>query len=266
VNRKLITAVPVALAVGVLSGCGSSTEAKPVSNDAASPSSSAPAKAAAVGGAVDGLAVATKMVDAMLAKKTAHMSLTNNGTPTMEGDYEVGNPVKVAVKMSQQGLKLEVVQVGGVIYLKGIPGSPKPWIKLDPKGTDAFSKGMSSLTDVAESSDPRALVATMKGVKGKYLGTEQVRGEATAHYVFRIPISSYGKVLSPAVRKALRSSVKGPIATDYWVGGDNLPRKMATTMVVSGKKAVTELTYSDWGKPVTIVAPPAALVITPPSR
>lgn len=170
------------------------------------------------------------------------------------------------MKMSQQGLNLEVVQVGGVIYVKGIPGLPKPWIKVDPKGNDAFSKGMSPMTDLAESSDPRALVSTMRGVRGKYLGTEQVGGESTRHYLFRIPISSYGKVLSPATFKALRSTVKRPIATDYWVGGDNLPRKWATSMVVSGKKTVSELTYSEWGKPVKIVAPPASQVVTPPSR
>ena len=263
-NRKLSTAAISALAMVAIGACGSSTATKPSANTAASSSSSPSPHAPAVGGAVDGLAVATKMADAMLAKKTAHMSVTSNGTPTAEGDYEVGNPVNVAMKMSQQGLNLEVIQVGGVIYIKGVPGMTKPWLKLDPKGTDARSKALASVADVSKSSDPRALVETMEGVKGKYLGTEQVGGDSTEHYLFLIPISSYGKVLSPAVVKALRGMVKGPIATDYWVGEDNLPRKMATTMVVGGKKQLTELTYSDWGKPVNIVAPPAAQVGAPP--
>lgn len=89
-NRKLIAAVTLAGAMAALSGCGSSIETKPVAADAASPSASASAKAPTAGGAVDGLTVATTMVHAMVAKKTAHMSMTNNGTATLEGDYEVG--------------------------------------------------------------------------------------------------------------------------------------------------------------------------------
>lgn len=263
-NRKLTAAAVAPWIVVALSACGSTPDAKPAAKNATSPSSSPSSQAHAAEGAVDGREVATKMVDAMLAKKTAHMSITTNGTPTMEGDYEVGNPVKVAMKMSQQGLKLEVVQVGGLIYLKGIPGTSKPWIKVDPKGTDPFSKAMASVGDISKSSDPRTLVETMEGVKGKHVGTEQVAGDSTEHYLFQIPVSSYAKVLGPEALKAMQGMVKGPIATNYWVGEDNLPRKMATTMVVGGKKQLTELTYSDWGKPVNIVAPPAAQVGPPP--
>ena len=264
-NRKLTTAAIATVLIVALSACGSSTDAEPPAKNAASPSASPSSPAHAAHGAVDGREVATKMADAMLAKKTAHMSMTTNGTPTMTGDSEVGNPIKVAMKISQQGLKLEVVQVSGLLYIKGIPGTTKPWIKVDPKGTDAFSKAMASVSnEISKSSDPRALVETMEGVKGKHVGTEQVGGDSTEHYLFLIPISSYAKVLSPAGLKALKGMVKGPIANDLWVGEDNLPRKMATTMVVGGKKQLTELTYSDWGKPVNIVAPPAAQVGTPP--
>ena len=263
-NRKLTTAATATVLIVALSACGSSTDAKPPAKNATSPSSSPSSPAHAADGAVDGQEVATKIVDAMLAKKTAHMSIANNGTPTMEGDYEVGNPVKVAMKVSQEGLKLEVVQVGGVIYLKGIPGTTKPWIKVNPKGTDAFSKAMASLGDISKSNDPRAMVKTMEGVKGKHIGTEQVGGGSTEHYLFQIPISAYATVLSPEALKAMQGMVKGPIATEYWVGEDNLPRKMTTTMLVGGKKQLTQLTSSNWGKPVNIVAPPAAQVGPPP--
>lgn len=212
------------------------------------------------GGVVNGQMMATMVADAMIAKKTAHMSLSTNGKPVGEGDYEFSNPVNVDMKMSQQGLNLEIVQVRGVIYIKGIPGLPKPWVKADPKGTDPFSKAMSSMGDLSKSNNPRAAIAMMKGVKGRDLGTAQVGGVPTRHFAFEIGLSSYGKLLSPQLLAGVRKAIKGPIATDYWVGADNLPRKITSIVPLLGKKQSTEITYSDWGKPVHIVAPPAAQV------
>jgi len=193
---------------------------------------------------VDGQALATEMVDAMITSKTAHTTLSTDGKPLGEGDYEFANPLKVSMKVSQQGMNMEVVQVGGITYIKGIPGTSKPWFKLDPQGTDPFSKAMSSVADLSKSNDPRALVSMMEGVKGRDVGTEQVGGVSTKHYAFEVPLSAYGKVLSPQVLKLMEGMVKGPIAMGYWVDDDNLPRKLSTVMVLSGKKSTTEITYT----------------------
>jgi len=182
----------------------------------------------------------------------------------MQGDYEFGNPVKLALKMSRQGLNMEVVQVGGVTYIKGLPGMSKPWFKLDPKGGDAFSKMMASMVDVSKSNDPRSLVSMMTGIKGRDLGMEQADGVPTNHYAFQVPLSAYGKVLSPQILKLMRGMIKGPITMGYWVGDDNLPRKMSSEMMLSGKSSKTEIAYSDWGKSVDIVAPPATQVGSAP--
>jgi hypothetical protein len=261
-NRKLIAAVG-ATAVVALSACGSSTDDKPAAKITTARSSSAPAtsgQTVEAEGAVDGQALASKMVDAMIASKTAHTTLIVNGASSGEGDYEFSSPLKVSMKMSQQGLNMEIVQVGGVTFIKGIPGMAKPWLKFDPKGTDTFSKLMSSLVDVSKSNDPRALVSVMEGVKGRDVGSEQMDGVPTEHYAFEVPLSAYGRVLSPEVLKLMQGMVKGPIAMGYWVDAGNLPRKLSSVMEISGKKQSTEITYSDWGKPVNIAAPPAAQV------
>ena len=46
--------------------------------------------------------------------------------------------------MSVAGGSMEVVSVGGVMYMKGLIKSKdgKPWVKIDPNGTDEFSKRM----------------------------------------------------------------------------------------------------------------------------
>lgn len=272
-NRKLITGVVAGSALSsvlALSACGSSTDAKPVAKTTPSVSATAhtmSASSAARGGVVDGKMLATMVADAMVASKTAHMALATNGKPGGEGDYKFGNPVSVDMKMSQQGMDLEIVQTDGAVYVKGIPGLPKPWLKVNPQGTDAFSKAMSSMGDLSKSSDPRAAISMMNGVKGRDLGTARVGGVATRHFAFKIKLSAYGKLLSPQMLKAAKGTIKDPIATDYWLGDDNLPRKVTSVVTLKGgKKQSTQITYSDWGKPVNIVAPPAAQVATPPSR
>ena len=41
-----------------------------------------------------------------------------------------------SMEMAIQGQTLQIVSAGGIIYMKGLPGSSKPWVKIDPKGTD----------------------------------------------------------------------------------------------------------------------------------
>lgn len=272
-NRKLIAAVGVC-AVVALSACGSSTDTRsPAKAGASASSQSAPAATAdkpssqqpPAGGTIDGEVLAAKVVDAMIAKKTAHASLAIAGAPAGAGQYEFSSPPKVAMKMSQQGVDLQIVQVGGITYIKGIPGTKKPWFTFDPKGTDAFSKLMASMVDSSKSNDPRALISMMNGVKGRDLGTEHVDGAPTHHYVFEVPLSAYGRVLSPQLLSVMKGMMKGLIVMAYWVDDEFLPRKLSTVMTLSGNEQETVITYSDWGNPVTIVAPPAAQVGGPPS-
>ncbi|HEY8882013.1 MAG TPA: LppX_LprAFG lipoprotein, partial [Dermatophilaceae bacterium] len=170
------------------------------------------------------------------------------------------NPVKVAMKFSMKGMNLEAVAVGGFVYIKGIPGTTKPWLKVDPKGTDAFSVAMSPVAGLSKSADPRLLDVLIGGIKGHYLGTEQVGGVWTGRFAFELPMSALpaGLTAGPGMEDA-------HVAMDYWVGDDSLPRKVTTVIELGGKKESTGSTYSDWGKPVNIVAPPAAEVGPPPS-
>ena len=270
-NRKLITAALAVSAIVALGACGSPSGTKPAAQGAGSSSSSmssasrgGSAIAIAADGSVGGQTLATKMADAMIASKTAHA--TSGGTGSSAGavvgesDYEFSNPVKVAMKVSMQGLALEVVAVGGFVYIKGFPGTTKPWLKLDPKGTDGFSIAMSPVAGLSRTTDPRLLISLMEGAKGKYRGTEQVGGVWTERFAFEIPVSAL-----PASMKPRPGMENARIAMDYWVGNDNLPRKATIVIDVGGKKESSEMTYSDWGKPVNIVAPPAAQVGPPPS-
>ena len=88
----------------------------------------------------------------------------------------------------------------------------------------------------------------------------QVDGVPTTHYSFDIQLSSYGKLLSPQTLKTVQGMINGPVTVGYWIDEGNLPRKITSVMKVNGKVISTVVTYSDWGRPVTIVAPPASQV------
>lgn len=270
-NRKLVTAAVAVSAMTALGACGSSSDTKPAARGDGSPSSSTTsagydvsAIAVAADGSVDGRSLATKMSDAMLASKSVHATsdgtAPNTGAVAGESDFEFSNPVKVAMKFSMKGMNLEAVAIGGLVYIKGIPGTTKPWLKVDPKGTDAFSVAMSSVAGLSKSADPRLLNVLIGGIKGHYLGTEQVDGVWTGRFSFQLSMSAL-----PAGLTARPGMEGAHVAMDYWVGDDNLPRKVTTVIEVDGKKESTGSTYSGWGKPVNIVAPPAAQVGPPPT-
>ena len=46
--------------------------------------------------------------------------------------------------------------------MKGLPGSEKPWVKIDPKGTDPLSKMFAGLT--GDMGDPRQLADNLEGL------------------------------------------------------------------------------------------------------
>lgn len=270
-NRKLVTAAVAVSAMTALGSCGSSSDTKPTAQGAGSSSSSTTstaydvsAIAVAADGSVDGRILATKMSDAMLASKSVHATsdstASNTGAVAGESDFEFSDPVKVAMKFSMKGMNLEAVAVGGFVYIKGIPGTTKPWLKVDPKGTDAFSVAMSPVAGLSKSADPRLLNVLIGGIKGHYLGTERVGGVWTGRFAFELPMSALpaGLTAGPGMEDA-------HVAMDYWGGDDSLPRKVTTVIELGGKKESTGSTYSDWGKPVNIVAPPAAEVGPPPS-
>jgi hypothetical protein len=65
---------------------------------------------------------------------------------------------------------------------------------------------------------------------------------------------------TPALRDTLRAQFKGAHGESVlWISDDNLPLRV-DSRVVGGKtpQTTTTITYSDWGKPVSIAAPPAS--------
>lgn len=137
---------------------------------------------------------------------------------------------------------IEMVMVGEVMYMKtDVPeiAGGKPWAKISFSGA-----GAGDFLKKAKDDGPRELASQLTGSKDvREVGRDAVDGVQTTHYAGTVPVGDEDS---------------GQI--DLWVGQDELPRKQVShiTMKSLGGAVVTTTSYfSDYGKPVTVTAPPA---------
>lgn len=235
-------ALTLAAALG-LGACGSSTATEAgggSTRSGSSSSSSAPALKA--GQAVDGGELATRMTNAMLKAGSATMSMDLGAQGKAQGGFVVkGETVEQQMTMTVQGMNMQIVSAGGVIYMKGIPGSKKPWVKIDPKATDPVSKMFASMS--GDMGDPRQMAKALKGTKATVVSTS---ADGTVYDVTIDPSALLGETATAAPSVA-------PVKARYTLDAQDRP----TSMVVNAGGQNVTITMKDWGKPVTITVPPA---------
>ena len=145
-------------------------------------------------------------------------------------------------------VQVQVISTGGVLYLKGLPGSSKPWVKIDPKANDPFSKMFASVT--GDLGDPRQLARALKGMTAKVVGSS---GGTTEYEVSLDP-----STMLPDSDLGSAAPSMAPVEAHYFVDARDRPSKIEVQ--VEGQELV--VTFADWGKPITISAPPADQVGT----
>lgn len=244
-----IAVVALTAALG-LSACGSSDSAAPAASASASTSStsSAAAGAAQVGEAVDGAALATRMTDAMIEAGSGTVSMDLGAQGSAKGSFTMKDgAMEQSMEMAIQGQTLQIISSDGLIYMKGLPGSTKPWVKIDPKGTDPVSKMFAGLT--GEMGDPRQLASALKGSKATVVSRT---ADESVYDVTIDPSTLTGGSTATA------SPAAQPVTARYTLDASDRP----TTMTVDAQGQTISITFADWGKPVTITVPPADQVGT----
>ena len=242
-QKSLVPTVALSglLALG-LAGCGSSSNPT-VSAAGATPSTSA-TSAPPVGDSTDANELATRISNAMVKAKSGKGKISTTGgtasagvTGTLQFQLD-GTTTEAQGSFVVAGTTLEVVTKDGIIYIKGMPSrmtGGKPWVKIDPKGTDELSKSMSKLGN--NTGDPRALVDSFKG------GKATVKSRSGGQTTYEITGAS-----------ALAGG-----ALEVTVDEQDLPSTFKVT--TSGVTVTAE--YSDWGAPVSVIVPPADQVGSP---
>ena len=141
---------------------------------------------------------------------------------------------------------MEIVSTGGIIYMKGLPGSKKPWVKIDPKGDDPVSRMFAGLA--GDMGDPRQLAKALEGTKATVVSSSA-------------DSSTYDVTIDPT---ALLGGAGGavpstePVKARYTLDAESRP----TLMEVEVQGQSVGITLGDWGKRVVIKAPPADQVGT----
>jgi len=172
---------------------------------------------------------------------------TGNGSKTVSGDGEIkyGDELALRVTMDvpQQAsgaAPQEMLMVGKTFYIS--MGGKYMTLPLD-----AF-KGM-GVPDLSANLDPKIQAKAFGQAVTKF---EQSGDPETLDGVQATP---YSVTLDPKkAPEVYGTTLTEPITVVYYVGPDDLLRKM----VYKDKNGDFISTYSDWGAPVTIEAPPAS--------
>lgn len=201
------------------------------------------------------------------------------------GSFVPGNPA-MAMTMDAAGQQMEMRFVDKTFYLK-IPNMPrgmgdpgKPWVKITPDGGGPFAKMLGPMAkQMGEQTDPSKMLERIQKA-GAITKSEQTElgGQPVSHYWIELDLGKVPEMstLPEGMPQELIDKMKQQFAgvkvpMQLWLNSDSLPVKitmdMAPVMEAVGKASgqpsasvpmgTMTMTYSDWGKPVDVQAPPA---------
>ncbi|MEO5877117.1 MAG: hypothetical protein ABIS86_17730 [Streptosporangiaceae bacterium] len=150
------------------------------------------------------------------------------------------------------------VVLGGVVYARteGSEVEPgRPWARLVrqeiPTAPQEVAAMLTTLLNQIEQALKQVSADTGLGLVRDGVFTR----DASSEKLDGVPVRRYDGTTSGEKlpdKKVAKSGLDG-IGWTLWVGEDGLPRKFSASL----KSAVSTVTYSKWGSPVTVAAPPA---------
>jgi hypothetical protein len=205
--------------------------------------------------------------------KSVHMTGTvgsAQSNATMVADEQFSPEVAMSMTVNSSMLNMSEVLVGDTIYVK-VPQvaaelGGKAWAKIDLSEMGSLGSGIGSMLDSAKSMDPsQQLQVLLASGNLHQVGTETVDGVRTVHYAGTVKPADFvnneaaAKNLTQAQAAQVKSLLKDVTGadTDVWVSTDGLLVREKSTVETSAGTVNTDLHLSDWGKPVSVSAPPA---------
>jgi hypothetical protein len=258
-RRVTLLATGAVLAGLALAGCGAKQAAS--QNDS--------------GGGVSLQTLAERLSANSGTKQGAHMVMSmdvSGQSIKAEGDLKLGATPALDFTYELAGMgNARMLLVDDTFYFelpKQAQKAGKPWVKLDPNGSDALSKSLGgALAETKKNSDPSQLLKQIEGA-GDITATkkEDLNGKATTHYSVTVDMKKYADKVDPALKSTLDKAIEAGVTTypmELWVDQENLPVRVTVatpfTNPANQKPDQIKMTmdYTDWGKPVTVTAPPA---------
>lgn len=260
--RRTALAGAAVAALGLAAGCGGSSGDQHGKGASGAASATAGAKSSgfAPGSAVDQASVKKMFSDAVAAATTVHVEMTMDGQIQMTGSGDMdmkSKPVEADLKLASSTLgsdSIRMLMVDNAMYLQmAALGDKYVKVSLTDKNSPLAQMGLNSL-------DPTAMFDKFSDAitGGTYVGKETVDGTPTDHYRLDVDTTAIASALPSAMASlgAQASALPATEKIDVWFDGDGRYKQMK---MQTGGENVSE-TFSDWGKTVTVKAPPASQV------
>lgn len=265
-NRIGLIAGGVAVTLAAVAGCSTSSN------------NSGGANGSGGGSTVVHLSPAA-FVKAALAKATNDKTVHVTGTiavaginGTMTADESFGSDIELSMNMTEAGTSVSEILIGDKLYAKIPQLSPvlggKSWALLDLSGLGALGSAFQSLVRSAKNMNPAQQLQPLLASGDLHkVGSETVDGVQADRYAGTVDVataldgSEAAKNLTPDQVAQLKSLMKeGGVTSetiDLWVASDGLPVRISVSSNTSEGAVKVDMHLSNWGKPVTITAPPA---------
>jgi hypothetical protein len=207
-------------------------------------------------------------VDKTQQAKSVHFTMAGTSAGQQvngSGDMAFGPQPAFEMTMGAAGQTITARLLGSVMYMQ-VPAAQrsalggKSWLKMD---LAAISKGSGvnadQLTRQLKDADPSQQMKRLLDTgKLTAVGEETIDGAKTVHYSGVIPLDAYLKQydsgLKSKAEQEMRRQGVTEVKTDFWIDEQYQPRRCH---IVAGPTDMT-VNYTDYGKPVNVVAPPAS--------
>lgn len=248
-------------------GTGAGTAATAASASAAGSSSKA-GSSAKVGDLVPLKELATRCAAAVKAKGTAHLTTKAGASGEMEADVDFrGSAPKMSMTTTEGGETVRMVYLDKVIYLGGDSmasmSGGKPWVKISAGGDDLMSQLMGPLLTQMQSSTGNP--AEQLKAYGDVDATVKAASGGVTTYTVRLTRAQLEKAVQTQTQGmpglsagAVKQLPVGRVSYDLALDANNLPLSLTMDLGTSS----VDVTYSKWGDPVRVTAPPASEVGT----
>lgn len=271
-RRLAVASAVLPIALLSLAACGSDDDGGSATDtssaSASAETSESPAEgsegsegseAPAAGEPVDPADFVAEYKAAFEKSSTAHMTMETAGDAgfSAEGDIDYSTtPPSMMMSMSgpMAGEALDMRLVDGTFYMS-VPNGDGKFYSFDlddpsnPLGGD-FTKQLDPATAFDSFEDAITSVT--------FVGEEDVDGEQMRHYSL---VADGQKIAGNMASDAPAGTLPDELAYEVWLDGDGLFRKMESDLGPAGQLTMN---VDDWGKDVSIEAPPKDQVTTMP--
>lgn len=260
--KKTFVGGVAAVALLVAAGCGNATSLS--GSDDIGASGSAGLSKSEFAATLQQATKSARSVHMIGTFQGAGQSLTLTADQELSGSASIADlTAKMSIEMSGMG-SVELRLVDGVAYMNVsklamsgmLPQSNKPWIKVDL--TDPSGPFGSSFGQFSKSMDAASIGRLFTSASQlKELGPANIDGVQTTKYRVTIDTSKAASGLGVPTTE-LGGRVPATLAFDVWLDTEGRPTQISANL--SG--ASMTFTFSKWGEPVNVQAPPASQVGT----